>query len=218
MNGLPNGVWLAAGAALLVFWLVGAHNRLVRLRSEVAAAWAPLAEQLRRRQALAGELAELLATPVLDAESAAATGVPISGRVPPDMAVATEAVLAAAAQARAATDHTQPRVTDAGAIQSVALAEQVLGRSLDVMQRVQQAHPQWPSVAAAEQVEALLQALQQTGAQIEFAARHHAAAVETLNGAVHEWPTRVVAALFGIRHAAALVAVASAEPQPESPR
>jgi LemA protein len=204
VNGLLTRPLLLGGLALLVFWLVGAHNRLVRLRSEAAAAWAPLAEQLRRRQTLAGELAALLATPVLDAESAAAAGVPISGRVPPDVAVATEAVLAAAAQARAATDHAQPRVTDAGAIQSLALAEQVLSRSLDVMQRVQQAHPQWPSVAAAEQVEALLQALQQTAAQIEFAARHHAAAVEALNGAVHEWPTRVVAALFGIRRAAVM--------------
>lgn len=204
MSGLPAGALLAGGVALLAFWLVGAHNRLVRLRSEATAAWGPLAEQLKRRQTLASELAELLATPLLDADSAAATGVPISGRVPPDVAVATEAVLAAAAQARAAIDHAQPRVTDVGAVQSLALAEQVLSRSLDVMLRVQQAHPQWPSTAAAEQVEALVQALQQTAAQIEFAARHHAAAVVALNGAVHEWPTRVVAALFGVRRAAAL--------------
>lgn len=204
MSGLPTGALLAGLAALFAFWLVGAHNRLVRLRSEATAAWAPLAEQLRRRQTLTGELAELLATPVLDADSAAATGVPISGRVPPDVAVATEAALAAAAQARAATDHAQPRVTDVGAIQSLALAEQVLSRSLDVMLRVQQAHPKWPSAVAAEQIEALAQALQQTGAQIEFAARHHATAVVALNGAVHEWPTRVVAALFGIRRAAVM--------------
>jgi LemA protein len=208
---LSTRTLLVALGALLAFWIVGAHNRLVRLRSEAAAAWAPLAEQLRRRHALAGELADLLATPGLDAEGAAATGVPINARVPPDLVVATEAVLAAAAQARAATDHAQARATDAGVIQSLALAEQVLVRSLGALRRVQLDHPRWPSIAAAEQVEALAQALQQTEAQIDFAGRHHAAAVTVLNGAVHEWPTRVVAALFGIRRAAALPLLGATE-------
>jgi LemA protein len=218
LDDISTSAVLVGVLALLAFWIVGAHNRLVRLRSETAAAWAPLAEQLRRRHTLAGELADLLATPGLDAEGAAATGVPISARVPADLVVATEAVQAAAAQARVATDHAHAhaRVADAGAIQSLALAEQVLSRSLGALRRVQLAHPQWPTATAAEQVEALAQALQQTEAQIDFASRHHGAAVVALNAAVHEWPTRLVAALFGIRHAAALPALGS--PEAPAPR
>ncbi|RZU00600.1 LemA family protein [Rivibacter subsaxonicus] len=197
---------LFALLALVGFWVVGAHNRLVRLRSEVSATWTLLAAQLRRRQSLVRELAELLCAPSLDDELAAAAGVPISGRVPADLAVASEALVAAGMQAGAATDHVQQaRATDAGAVQSLALAEQVLVRSLGALRRVQQAHPGWPTTsAAAEQVEALNQALQQVDAQILFAGRQHADAVTALNAAVREWPTRVVATLFGVRPTAAL--------------
>ena len=48
--------------ALLGFWAVGAYNRLTRLRGAAISAWGPLDAQLRRRQALAFELTELLAS------------------------------------------------------------------------------------------------------------------------------------------------------------
>ena len=41
---------LIATAALLLFWGVGAYNRLVSLRAAMAAAWSPIDAQLRRRQ------------------------------------------------------------------------------------------------------------------------------------------------------------------------
>ncbi|QTD45008.1 LemA family protein [Ottowia testudinis] len=43
-------VWLGLAAALLFFWGVGAHNRLVRLRAAVVSAFAALDEQLVRQQ------------------------------------------------------------------------------------------------------------------------------------------------------------------------
>ncbi|HEY6133161.1 MAG TPA: LemA family protein, partial [Rubrivivax sp.] len=48
------------GAAVLVFWMVGAYNRLVRLRNGIGAAWAQVDKQLNRRaQALPVLLAAL---------------------------------------------------------------------------------------------------------------------------------------------------------------
>ena len=42
---------LIATAALLVFWGLGAHNRLVALRNGIIAAWAQVDEPLQRRAA-----------------------------------------------------------------------------------------------------------------------------------------------------------------------
>jgi LemA protein len=55
----------AAVVAVLVFWVLGAYNRLVRLRNAAAAAWAQADEALRRRaeatEALVAALREPLA-------------------------------------------------------------------------------------------------------------------------------------------------------------
>ena len=42
---------LIAAAALLVFWGLGAHNRLVALRNGIIAAWTQVDEPLQRRAA-----------------------------------------------------------------------------------------------------------------------------------------------------------------------
>lgn len=48
--GASGGWWWALGiGAVLVFWIIGAHNRLVALRNAVAEAWAQADEALRRR-------------------------------------------------------------------------------------------------------------------------------------------------------------------------
>jgi LemA protein len=43
-------VWVV-GAALL-FWVVGAYNRLVRLRGDLVRAFAPVGEQFKQRHGL----------------------------------------------------------------------------------------------------------------------------------------------------------------------
>ena len=81
----------AALSALLLFWGVGAYNRLVSLRSAVTAAWAPIDAQLRRRQALAFDLATALAElPAMSDEVGRST---------------LQTVVAATRQAQAAADH-----------------------------------------------------------------------------------------------------------------
>lgn len=55
---------LLAGAALLVFWMVGAYNRLVALRNGIGQAWAKVDEALRQRAAAATPLLAALQQPL----------------------------------------------------------------------------------------------------------------------------------------------------------
>lgn len=55
---------LLAGAALLVFWMVGAYNRLVALRNGIGEAWAKVDEALRQRAAAAEPLLAALQQPL----------------------------------------------------------------------------------------------------------------------------------------------------------
>ena len=68
---------VAAIAAVVVFWVVGAYNRLVRLRSELVARFGTVDERYRQRHALLEGQLDLLSTvlaaaaPRLDALRAA---------------------------------------------------------------------------------------------------------------------------------------------------
>ena len=53
---------VAAIVAILVFWIVGAYNRLVRLRSELVARFGAVDERYRQRHALLERQLELLST------------------------------------------------------------------------------------------------------------------------------------------------------------
>lgn len=184
--------------ALLVFWALGAYNRLVRLRSAMVAAWAPLDAQLKRRHGLARELGEMLGT-------ALPVGAPAAERA------VIEAVVAASRQADAACAHIHGRPVEPGGVQSLGVAERTLDHALRALRRVFDAQAGLlaePSLG--ERAESLVQALQQTEAQIAFGRQQHEQAVLALNAAVTEWPTRIIAALFGVRRTAAL-------PAPEAP-
>ena len=192
----------AALSALLLFWGVGAYNRLVSLRSAVTVAWAPIDAQLRRRQALAFDLATALAElPAMSDEVGRST---------------LQTVVAATRQAQAAADHAQVRPSSAGAIQSLGLAEQVLDgalRPLRVLIGARAGLLDEPPIA--ERVQALLHGLQEADEQISFTRRVFKEAVASFNAAVHELPTRLVASAFGFRPAAPLQG-ASPERGPDS--
>jgi LemA protein len=188
--------------ALVGFWALGAYNRLVRLRNAVVAAWAPIDAQLRRRQALAFELAELLAGQDEMRDEV--------GRL------TLQTVVAATRQAQAAADHAQVRPSKAGAVQSLSLAEQVLEGALRPLRVVIGSRPALlGDPALAERLQAALQGLHEADAQLAFVRRMFNEAVLAYNGAVNEVPTRVIAGVFGFRPAAALQ-YASPDRGPES--
>lgn len=99
-------------AGVLVFWMIGAHNRLMGLRNGIGQAWAQIEETLIRRHELLPEVVAALREPL------AAEHLTLDG------------VLAANAQAIAAAAAVRRQPSDSGAVASLALAEQVLSGAL----------------------------------------------------------------------------------------
>lgn len=168
-------VWILVGA-LLVFWVVGAYNRIVSLRNELVARFAPLDEQYRLRQQLLREQAERLAA---------------EGRAE---AADLEALQAALAQADAACGHAKLHPGAAGAIKSLRVAEEVLAAT----------RARLPSVTADESLAELAMRLAAGEASLDFTKRRFNDAVREYNDAVGQFPTWIVAAVFGFRPAAPL--------------
>lgn len=100
-------ILLALGATVL-FWAVGAYNRLVRLRNEIANAFAQIDVQLKRRHDLIPNLVET-ARAYLKHERDT-----------------LERVTAARAQVVAATDLVKTQPNQPGPIKSLNLAEGAL--------------------------------------------------------------------------------------------
>lgn len=181
--------WLAFGA-LLVFWIIGAYNRLVRLRSELVTAWGPLEARLQHRQTLALDLAAQLE--------------PHRSPDEPALGPALEALVAAVRQSQAATRHAHAQPSNAGALQSLGLAEQMVEGALRGVTVLVASHPALQAEAAS-QANATAAALREAAGHLSFARRVYNDAVQGFNDAVHEVPTRLVAALFGLPPAAPLL-------------
>lgn len=171
---------LAGLAAVLVFWAVGAHNRVVALRNEIVRAFAPLDEQFRLRQQLLRKQAGRLT------ESGAAQ--------PADL----EALQAALMQADAACAHARVHPGAAGAIASLRLAEEVLAAT-----RQRLAVATAPAAADPELVE-LATRLAAGEASLAFTRERFNATVAAYNAAVRQFPTALLAAVFRFRPAGLL--------------
>ena len=172
-----------AVTAVLGFWMLGAYNRLVRLRQTLAAAFALVDAQLRLRHELLAEL--------IDTASAALADTP----------EAVAALEAARLQTRIAADRAARRPASAGRLASLALAEQVLRTALSRLVTLVQARPALRSDAR------LREALKKISAtQTRLAAERHTfnAIVLDYNRSVRQFPTRLAAAIFGFRAAGPL--------------
>ncbi|HEU4458710.1 MAG TPA: LemA family protein [Methylibium sp.] len=178
-----TSLWLVALGALLGFWCLGAHNRLVRLRHAIGQAWLGVDAQLQRRHALAHELAERLALP----EAQPALGDELARS-------AVELLAAAVRQAEAAAALARPRAASAGAIQSLVLAEQVLDNALRPLAVLIAARARRLQRAG---LYAALHELHRREPEIEtqaaFARRVFNDAVAAFNAAIDELPTRLLA-------------------------
>ena len=164
-------------AAALLFWVVGAYNRLVGLRSAIVRQFAPVDEQFRLRHALLHEHLESLpalpgaAGPVLDALNAACQ------------------------QAETACAYAKLRPGSPGAIASLRLAEEILSEA-----RARLA-AQLPTGADSQPLNARLTA---TDTTLAFARRQFNDAVLEYNHAVQQFPTGLIVSLFGFRAAGTL--------------
>jgi LemA protein len=169
-------VWCVVGAALL-FWIVGAYNRLVRLRGEIVRRFPPVDEQFLLRRDLLQQQIDALA-PVL-----------------PGAAPRIDVLRAACEQVAAACAHARQRPGSVGAITSLRLADDILGEA--------RAHLPVQSAAGLDLSELHAQ-LTASDATLAFARRQFNEAVTGYNAAVRQFPTLLIVGLFGFRRAGTL--------------
>ncbi len=171
--------------ALLLFWAVGAYNRLIRLRNEITNAFAQIDVQLKRRHDLIPNLVEV-ARKYLEHERDT-----------------LERVTAARAQVIAAADLVKTRPNAAGPIQSLSMAEGVLANAMTQFKAVIEAYPE---LKADQNMRELSEELTHTENKVAFSRQLFNDTTLDYNNAAHQFPTNVVANLFGFKTAAMLQA------------
>jgi LemA protein len=174
--------------ALLLFWGVGAYNRLVRLRNEITNAFAQIDVQLKRRHDLIPNLVEV-ARKYLTHERET-----------------LERVTAARNQAIAACDLVRSRPGQSGPIKSLALAEEVLGSAMKGFNAVVEAYPE---LKADETLQRLSEELTHTENKVAFSRQLFNDATLDYNNAAQQFPSSIVAGVFGFKQASMLQATQS---------
>lgn len=167
---------LFAALALLIFWAVGAYNRLVRLKNTIANAYGQIDVQLKRRYDLIPNLVEA-AKKYLQHEQ-----------------TTLEAVTLARNQARSASDAVRARPANAAAMTALVAAEQVLEGSLGHLFAVAEAYPE---LKADQTIQDLSEELTSTENKVAFARQAYNDAALDFNNAQGQFPALLVARLFG---------------------
>ena len=184
----PDNLIYIALAALLVFWAVGAYNRLVRLKNTIANAFGQIDVQLKRRYDLIPNLVDV-ARKYLQHEQAT-----------------LEAVINARNQARAASDVARSRPANALAVTTLAAAEQALGSSLGNLFALAEAYP---DLKADQTIRELSEELTSTENKVSFARQAFNDAVLDYNNAQGQFPAVLVARAFSFAPSAMLQATES---------
>lgn len=169
--------------AVLGFWILGAHNRLVRLRQAVASAFAQIDVHLRQRHEL---LAELIAA-----------AAPLHADAPEAVA----AVEAARLEARSAADRMAQRTKQVERLARLVLAEKALRVEVSRMITLVKAHPE---LRSDPRLRSAMKQLSTTQHRLSAARDSFNATVLQHNRSLKQFPTRLVAAMFGFREAGQL--------------
>jgi LemA protein len=173
-------LWWAV-SAVLVFWAVGAYNRLVRLRADANAAFQALEAQMSRQIAL------------------------VESCLPPEEADAAQSVFeggsafwgglqGAAAQFRASLAHARARPLEPERIAALGAAQEIFEMAWERAER-DDAHdlagPRLPENITGER--------EQLARQAQVATRQFNESVTRYNEAIGDFPALLVAWLFGFR-------------------
>jgi LemA protein len=168
--------WIALAVGLVgLFWVLGAHNRLVALRNRIGEAWALVDEQLQRRQQVLPALVDALRGPLAGEHRA------------------LDATLLAHAEQQGAAERLRQRPVQTEAALAWVAAEGALASALARLQSLveQQAALRESTAIAAWQRELL-----DAGQRLGFARQLFNDAAEVYDRAARQFPTRVVARLF----------------------
>ena len=169
---------LVAVALVLLFWAVGAFNRLTRLKNAIANAFGQIDVQLKRRYDLIPNLVE------------------VARKYLAHEAQTLEAVIAARNQARSAEQSAAASPTSVGAIGALAGAEQILGGALGRLFAVAEAYP---DLKADQTMRELSEELSSTENRIGFARQAYNDHVLEFNDAAAQFPALIVARLFNFQ-------------------
>jgi LemA protein len=175
--------------ALLLFWAVGAYNRLVRLKNLIGNAFGQIDVQLKRRYDLIPNLVEA-AKKYLQHEQGT-----------------LEAVIAARNHARAASDAARNRPAHAPEVMALAAAEQALDGSLARLFAVAEAYPELKADAT---IRELSEELTSTENKVAFARQAYNDTVLDYNNAQAQFPALLIARLFGFAPSVMLQATETA--------
>jgi LemA protein len=175
--------------ALTVFWMVGAYNRLLRLRNELVRQFLPVQAQMAERHALLLQWTEAL-RPVLDPAS------------PP-----LQAVVAASQQAQAGCAPVGAQPGSARAVAALRLAEETLAGArirlqLELPSHVDRMLPTGYAMDAG--LAPISEALSAADSTLAFARQQFNHAIDTYNQARGQFPTWIVAGLLRFRAASML--------------
>ena len=176
--------------AILIFWAVGAYNRLVRLKNIIANAFGQIDVQLKRRYDLIPNLVDA-AKKYLSHERET-----------------LEAVITARNHAKSASDVVRSRPANALAVTTLAVAEQALSSSLGQLFALNEAYPE---LKADETIRGLSEELTSTENKVAFARQAFNDAVLDYNDAQGQFPAVLVAKLFSFAPSAMLQATESVE-------
>lgn len=181
---------LLAIVLLILFWAVGAYNRLVSMRNQFKNAFAQIDVQLKRRYDLIPNLVET------------ARGYMKHERE------TLEAVIAARNQAVTANAKAAGDPGDAAAVQQMAAAEGTLSASLGKMFALSEAYP---DLKANQNMMQLTEELTSTENRIAFARQAYNDGVMQYNTSLEQFPGSIVAGMFAFRPAELLQATESPE-------
>jgi len=176
--------------AVLLFWCVGAYNRLVGLRNAIANAFAQIDVQLKRRHDLIPNLVETARKYVSHERET------------------LEAVIAARNQAQTAADHVRAKPTNAKSVGALVVAEHALDGTLARLMAVVEAYPE---LKADQTLRELSEELTSTENKVAFARQAFNDSVLDYNVAAQQFPTTLISALFGFKKAGMLQSISSDE-------
>src|SRR5436190_3834451 len=160
---------LAVLLIVVLAWVMVTYNRLVRLRNQVAASWAQIDVQLKRRHDLIPNLVET-----------------VKG-----YAAHEKGTLDAVVQAR----NSAMASTGQGPAQQAA-AEGMLTQTLGRLFALAEAYP---NLKANENFLGLQRELANTEDKIAYARQFYNSAVQSMNNAVHTFPANMIAGMGGFR-------------------
>jgi LemA protein len=177
MNFSPVAIVLtviAVAAVGVLWWAIATYNKLVRRRNQVAASWAQIDVQLKRRHDLIPNLVET-----------------VKGYAGHERAT-LEAVIAARSRA----------VQVSGGPGDVAQRAQVESTLSATLGRLFALAESYPDLKANHNFSALQSELASTEDKIAYARQFYNTAVQGLQDVVTSFPSSIVAAMTGVRAAA----------------